>query len=139
GRNQLNGAGVGELIDLSIRSGNTDISKADSLGERGDRCLRTGKEMPAIPGIEPTISFYVKRFLRRGLRRSIRGIEADHNDVKVFSRIELQHIQSADQAVHLLGAKHVAAVVDQRQNRGTLAEIFSQMNGAAGLIAKLRI
>src|SRR6266850_7124875 len=77
-------------------------------------------------------------FLRGHVRRFTR-IKTDEHDLIIRAGVEGKHAQRSDDALLHLTAKHGTAVVDEGQDDGFLAEIFAELDGAAGLVAKRKI
>ena len=115
---------------------NLDVTEADGLGEGVDIGLRAGHEVPAIGGFRMAVALEVFAFLGRGQISALAGIDADHDHVEVLAGNEVDHLQGAGEAVHLLGAEHGAAVVDQGQNRRPLAEVAAQGDLPAGIVSE---
>ncbi len=117
-----------KLRQLSVRSGNLHVPKAHRLGQCVDVGLRPGHEMPARRRIRASVPLQVGALLGRGQVRALARIDAHHNHIEVLAGYEAHHLQGPCQPVQFLRAQHGALVVNQRQNRRTLAEVAAQLH-----------
>ena len=92
--------------------------------------------MPACFGLWAAIALYVKRLFGSGHRRRLRWIDAHDDDLEVFAWGQVHHLQRADQTVQIFHAQDLALVIDQGKDHRLLAEVVSQLDGLAGLIAE---
>ncbi len=139
GGHHLDRACVRELVQLSVRPRNADVAEAGGVADCVDGRLLPGEVVPSVGRLGPSIALQVEGLLPGGDLRRLAGVDADEDDVEVLARSEMHHHQSAGNAVHLLRAEHGAVVIDQRQNRGALAEVVAQAHGLARVVDELRV
>src|ERR1035441_782867 len=135
-RDYLDGAGVGKLGELAIRSRNPHIAKAHRLGQSVDVRLGAGQEMPARRRFRMPIALQVDPLLGRGQFRPFGGIDAHDNYIEVLAGNELHHLQCARQAIQFLRAQHGALIVNQRQNRRAPTKVTRQLHLLAGVVGE---
>src|SRR5690349_13082276 len=75
----------------------------------------------------------------RGVGGSLARIDADGNDVVVFSQIEAHDADRAGQSVEHFAAQHRASVIDERDNDRSLAEELAQADVFPRLVAEVKI
>src|SRR5215472_4955430 len=69
----------------------------------------------------------------------VMGIKAEEYDFVVAARVEGKHAQGAHDAPLNFVAQHRAAVVNECEDYGPLAEELPKRNVAAGFIAKMQV
>src|SRR5690348_10305121 len=126
------------LIDARI----VNVAEADGGGELLDLVFAARKEMPALRcgwGM-PIVAAKIDFLDLRGVFRFFAGIDADGNDLVVFSQIEIHDAERAGHAVQDFSAEHRAAVVDEREDHRTLlTEEVPEADVFPGLITELEI
>src|SRR5262245_18085405 len=91
------------------------ITEVGRLGDRVDRILRTGQEVPASRRFWPAVVRQCRLLvLRRHVRRFAR-VETDENHVVLAAGVERKHLQLSDYGLLHLIAQHWAAVVHESQ------------------------
>src|SRR6185369_3613423 len=63
-------------------------------------------------------------------------VEADGDDVKLFSDLEREYTKRRHHAVEYLRAKHRAVVVDERQDDGLVSEVLAEFYLLPALVAE---
>src|SRR5207245_7023228 len=104
-----------------------------------NRLFRAGEEMPSLDRFRAVEAFESHFLFLRGHFRRVMGIEADDNHFVVTAGVEGEHAQSADDTSLDLVAQHRAAVINEREDHGLLAEEVAKWNIAAAFIAKVSI
>ena len=85
-RQHLDRRAVRELPDLLV----VRVAEADGVGQRVDRCLRPGQEVPAAGRLRPAVALDVARLLLRRQARAFLRVEADRDDVELAAGLEVQ-------------------------------------------------
>src|SRR5712664_1950024 len=128
-------AGVREEIRLSAEV----VAEIGGAGGGINRILRTREEMPAgFRSGTAKVRDHAFLFLRGHVRRFTR-IKTDEDDLIVYAGIEGKHAERSDDALLHLTAKHGAAVIDEGQDNGFLAEIFAELDTAAGFVTERKV
>ena len=136
GGDHFDRAGVGKHPRLAGGLRETHIAKTDGLRERRNCRLFAGQEVPTLRGVHAAVALHIERLFGRGHRRSFGGIDTRDNNLEVFARCQVHHLECSDQAIQVLHAQDLALVVDQGKDYGFLAEVISQLDNLARLVSK---
>jgi hypothetical protein len=123
---------VGVLIGFGV----VEIAKAAGLGQGGDGFLVAGEEVPTILRPGPIVFLQIRALFVGGEVGSFAGVEADGDDVEVFSYVERKGFEGRAHSVEGHGAEHGAAVVDEGENGGLAVDQILELNVFAELIAE---
>ena len=128
-RRDVDRRAVRVLLDVGV----VGVAEADGVGQRLDRRLGAGQEVPAVRRRRPPVVRHVGRLLVGGEAEVVFRVDADDDDVEVLAGVERQGLQRAGHAVQDLRAEHRALVIREREHHGTGAEVLPELHVAAGL------
>src|SRR5262249_50430653 len=134
-RRDHNTARMRELLCFRI----VCVAEAEGIREGLDRRLVPGEKVKTHFRTVAAVALYVSLFLLSRESGGLRRVEADGQNFVLPSCREDYGLQSADQAIKNLCAKHWAAIVDRRNNHRTAGEEFGQPNLLSGFIAEPEI
>jgi hypothetical protein len=89
--------------------------------------------------VRATVALHILSLLGRRQGGGLGRVDTHDDDLEVFARGQVHHLERAHQAIQIFGAQDLALVVDQREDHGFLAEVVSQLDGLASLVAKRSI
>ena len=115
------------------------VTETRRFREALDVRLRSGQKVPALRNRRLARPLDVVRLLLECQRRRLARIDADADDLEIFAGIFRQHAERRRQAAEALQAQHRAAVVDERQHDGPLAEVVANLHRAAVLVRELDV
>ena len=132
---------MGELVHLSVGTGDHDVVEAGGTGDRGDAGRVSRKEVDCIGGgraIAPASFAEEGALFSDGVRGLIRGIDAEHDDLIVLAGDEGGLGKTGGEAVLHLGAEHGAFVIDLGHDSGLSArtEPGFKWSGSSGFVGK---
>ncbi len=126
---------MGELPRLLI----PHISEPGCLRQALDRRLVTSQEMQAVRRILALVSPEQGRLVRRRDRRSLPGIEADHDNLEVPCGLQRQHVQAADHRVQHPAAQHRTVVVSEGHHDRLDSEVLAETHDLSLFIPELDV
>src|SRR5439155_7034512 len=115
------------------------VPETRRLRQAIDRWLPSRQKMPSPHGACTLVALEVARLLRPRRCRRVPRIEADGDDLEVFSRLERGDAQRAREPVEDERAEHRTVVIREREHDGPRAEVLAKPHHAAVLICKYRI